>query len=196
MITEATYMGSFPSVSKCPKHKLPEYAFIGRSNVGKSSLINMLSGRKALAKVSNTPGKTQMLNFFEVDESWYIVDLPGYGYAKLSKKHRDILEKMIQGYLQYRENMSCAFVLIDSNVPPQAIDLEFVNWMGESRIPFVLVFTKLDKRSKSTKTTNIDAFKNELLKTWNEVPPFFLTSSADKLGGEEILAYIDSINGQ
>lgn len=196
MITAVEYMGSFPSVSKCPRHEKAEYAFIGRSNVGKSSLINMLSGRKSLAKVSNTPGKTQMLNFYEVDESWIIVDLPGYGYAKLSKKHRDSLEKMIQGYLQYRENMACAFVLIDGYIPPQAIDLEFVNWMGQSRIPFVLVFTKLDRLSKAEKNKNVDAFKNELLKTWNEVPPFFLTSSAEKLGREEILAFIESIHGQ
>lgn len=193
-IQRVEYMGSFPSVSKCPKHKKVEYAFIGRSNVGKSSLINMLSGRKSLAKVSNTPGKTQMINFYEVDEEWIITDLPGYGYAQLSKKHRDSLETMIQGYLQYRENMSCAFVLIDGYIPPQAIDLEFINWLGKSRVPFVIVFTKLDRLISQKKMDNVNLFKNEMLKTWNELPPLFFTSSAKKEGREEILNYIEEIN--
>lgn len=193
-IQRVEYMGSFPSVSKCPKHNKVEYAFIGRSNVGKSSLINMLSGRKSLAKVSNTPGKTQMINFYEVDEKWIITDLPGYGYAQLSKKHRNSLETMIQGYLQYRENMSCAFVLIDGYISPQAIDLEFINWMGKSRIPFVIVFTKLDRLISQKKMDNVNLFKNELLKTWNELPPLFFTSSAKKEGREEILNYIEEIN--
>jgi len=179
-IRSVEYMGSFPSVSKCPKHRKVEYAFIGRSNVGKSSLINMLTGRKSLAKVSNTPGKTQMINMFHVNEQWIITDLPGYGYARLSKKHRDSLETMIQGYLQFRENMNCAFVLIDSYVPPQAIDLEFINWLGEARVPFVIVFTKQDRMISQKKMINVELFKNELLKTWNELPPLFLTSSANK----------------
>ena len=154
----------------------------------------MLSGRKSLAKVSNTPGKTQMINFYEVDEKWIITDLPGYGYAQLSKKHRNSLETMIQGYLQYRENMSCAFVLIDGYISPQAIDLEFINWMGKSRIPFVIVFTKLDRLISQKKMDNVNLFKNELLKTWNELPPLFFTSSAKKEGREEILNYIEEIN--
>lgn len=193
-IRSVEYLGSFPSVSKCPKHNKVEYAFIGRSNVGKSSLINMLSGRKALAKVSNTPGKTQMINMFDVNEKWIITDLPGYGYARLSKKHRDSLEIMIQGYLQFRENMNCAFVLIDSYVPPQAIDLEFINWLGEARVPFVIVFTKQDRMISQKKMINVELFKNEMLKTWNELPPLFLTSSANKEGREEILNYIEEIN--
>lgn len=193
-IRSVEYMGSFPSVSKCPKHRKVEYAFIGRSNVGKSSLINMLTGRKSLAKVSNTPGKTQMINMFHVNEQWIITDLPGYGYARLSKKHRDSLETMIQGYLQFRENMNCAFVLIDSYVPPQAIDLEFINWLGEARVPFVIVFTKQDRMISQKKMINVELFKNELLKTWNELPPLFLTSSANKEGREEILNYIEEIN--
>jgi ribosome biogenesis GTP-binding protein YsxC/EngB len=193
-IQRVEYMGSFPSVNKCPKHKKVEYAFIGRSNVGKSSLINMLSGRKSLAKVSNTPGKTQMINFYEVDEKWIITDLPGYGYARLSKKHRDSLETMIQGYLQYRENMSCAFVLIDGFIPPQSIDLEFINWMGKANVPFVIVFTKLDRLISQKKMDNVNLFKNEMLKTWNELPPLFFTSSTKKEGREEILNYIEEIN--
>jgi len=193
-IRSIEYIGSFPSVSKCPRHNKAEYAFIGRSNVGKSSLINMLSGRKSLAKVSNTPGKTQMINMFDVNEKWIITDLPGYGYARLSKKHRDSLETMIQGYLQFRENMNCAFVLIDSYVPPQSIDLEFINWLGEARVPFVIVFTKQDRMISQKKMINVELFKNELLKTWNELPPLFLTSSAKKEGRDEILNYIEEIN--
>ncbi len=193
-IRSVEYLGSFPSVNKCPKHRKVEYAFIGRSNVGKSSLINMLSGRKSLAKVSNTPGKTQMINMFDVNNEWIITDLPGYGYARLSKKHRDSLETMIQGYLQFRENMNCAFVLIDSYIPPQAIDLEFINWMGEARVPFVIVFTKQDRMISQKKMVNVELFKKEMLKTWNDLPPLFFTSSANKEGRDEILNYIEEIN--
>ena len=142
---EVRYVGSYPSISSCPKDERPEYAFIGRSNVGKSSLINMLLGRRALARVSKTPGKTQHLNFYMVDGAWYVVDLPGYGYARISKKKRHEWEKIIEGYLQKRRTLQCAFVLVDACVKPQLIDVEFINWMGKARIPFVIVYTKTDK---------------------------------------------------
>jgi len=193
-IKEAEHVGSFPSERQSPKDHKPEYAFIGRSNVGKSSLINMLSKKKDLARVSNTPGKTQLLNFYLIDKSWYIVDLPGYGYAKISKKKRYEWEKMIEGYLLHRKNLGCAFVLVDSNIPPQLIDIEFINWMGKMNIPFVIVFTKADRLKSSEKRKNIDAFNNELLKYWNELPQQFVTSSAKKAGSEAILQFIEEVN--
>lgn len=192
-IKTVEYIGSFPSVQKCPEREQSEFAFIGRSNVGKSSLINMLTGRKALAKVSHTPGKTQMLNFYEVNEAWTLVDLPGYGYARLSKKHRQSLKNMIEGYLARRENMMCAFVLIDGYISPQKIDLEFVNWMGENGIPFALVFTKLDRMKRVEVMKNVEAFKAEMLKEWTALPPCFVTSSVSQLGKEEVLGYVDEI---
>ena len=196
LIKQAEYVGSFPSESKCLVDYKPEYAFIGRSNVGKSSLINMLTGRKDLARVSNTPGKTQMLNFYLIDKSWYIVDLPGYGYARLSKKQRYSLEKMIEGYLLKRETLGCACVLIDGTILPQEIDVEFINWIGKMQIPFVLVFTKTDKLRVSEKTKYIDIFLKEMQKYWNELPEYFVTSSTKKIGKEYFLEFITEINAQ
>lgn len=196
LIKSAAYLGSYPSIGKCPKGNKPEYAFIGRSNVGKSSLINMLSPQNDLAKVSKTPGKTQMINYFLMNEAWYLVDLPGYGYARVSKSKRDKWEKMIEGYLLRRETLGCAFVLVDATIMPQAIDLEFINWMGKSRIPFVLVFTKTDRLRPNEKMKYIRAFQEELHKYWNELPQQFVTSSKEKKGREEILKFIDQVNVQ
>ncbi len=193
-IKEAEYVGSFPSERQSPKDSKPEYAFIGRSNVGKSSLINMICNKRDLARVSNTPGKTQLLNFYLINKSWYIVDLPGYGYAKISKKKRYEWEKMIEGYLLHRKTLGCAFVLIDAYVPPQNIDIEFVNWMGKMSIPFVIVFTKSDRLGSNEKRKNIEAFNNELLKYWNELPQQFVTSSSKRLGAEAILQFIEEVN--
>ena len=169
-IRNIDFTGSFPNYRQCPNGLLPEYAFIGRSNVGKSSLINMLTNRKSLARVSSTPGKTQLLNYFFIDKKWYLVDLPGYGYAKISKKKRADWEKMIEGYFVRRTTLSCAFILIDTCVKPQSIDIEFANWMGEMRIPFVFVFTKTDRLKLNERNINIQAFKNEMLKYWNDIP--------------------------
>ena len=193
-IKEAEHTGSFPSERQCPKDNKPEYAFIGRSNVGKSSLINMLCNKRNLARVSNTPGKTQLLNYYLINKSWYIVDLPGYGYAKISKKKRHEWEKMIEGYLLHRKNLGCAFVLIDANIPPQLIDIEFINWMGKMQVPFVIVFTKTDRLKANEKNKNIEIFNKELLKYWNELPQQFVTSSAKRIGGEAILQFVESVN--
>mgnify|MGYP000087987249 CR=1 FL=1 len=195
-ITSAKYVGSFPDFSKCPKDNVPEYAFIGRSNVGKSSLINLLTQRKSLAKTSSTPGKTQMINYFFIDEAWYLVDLPGYGYAKLSKKHRASLKKMVQEYMKNRLQLVNAFVLIDSRIQPQQIDLDFVNFLGEHQVPFSLVFTKVDKQSNQKTMANIEAFKTEMRTSWQELPPIFPTSSIANVGGEALMEYIDGINGK
>lgn len=194
LITSANYVGSYPSERQCPKANKPEYAFIGRSNVGKSSLINMLSGYNALAKVSRTPGKTQLINYFLMNEQWYVVDLPGYGYARVSKSKRHKWEKMIEGYLLKRESLGCAFVLIDATIPPQSIDLEFINWMGKMQIPFVVVFTKTDRQRPAQKMVHIEAFRNEMLKYWNEIPQQFVTSSKVKEGRDEILSFIEATN--
>jgi len=193
-INYAEYVGSFPRESQCPKADKPEYAFIGRSNVGKSSLINMLTGKKGLAKVSGTPGKTQTLNYFLIDNSWYIVDLPGYGYAKISKTKRQVWEKMIATFLQKRSTLQCAFVLLDGNIPPQQIDVEFINWLGEMHIPYVIIYTKTDKVRGNKLEGNIKAIQDELLKYWNELPQQFVTSSNKKEGREEILEFIYQIN--
>ncbi|MBR3102133.1 MAG: YihA family ribosome biogenesis GTP-binding protein [Muribaculaceae bacterium] len=179
---------------KCPDTHEPEYAFIGRSNVGKSSLINMLTGRKGLAKTSATPGKTLLINHFKVNGEWYIVDLPGYGYARRGKEERENLRRMIEGYILDREQMTCLFVLVDSRLEPQKIDMEFINWLGENGVPFALVFTKLDKMGRVAGTDKVEAYKRELLKTWEELPPVFLTSSEDGRGRDELLDYIQSIN--
>lgn len=189
----AAYAGSYPKVSQCPEDDLLEYAFIGRSNVGKSSLINMLTGRKKLAHTSNTPGKTQLINYFLINREWYLVDLPGYGYARISKRKREEWRKMVQDYLLLREQMQCAFALIDSNIPPQAIDLEFVNWLGEMHIPFVLVFTKHD-RKKIDQEENIIAFRKAMLEHWEELPPQFVTSAVTGEGREPLLDFIDEVN--
>jgi len=195
VIKQAKFIGSFPRVSKCPVSELPEYTFIGRSNVGKSSLINMILGRKNIAKVSNTPGKTQMINFFEINKSWNLVDLPGYGYAQLSKKHRASLEKMIKNYMLNRENLSCTFLLIDSRIPLQQADQEFANWLGENQLPFVIVYTKVDKLKGDAKHENIINIKQRLLETWEELPEQFVTSSRKKQGRDHILDFITDING-
>ncbi len=196
IIKEAEFVGSFPSERLCPKDNKPEYAFIGRSNVGKSSLINMLTDRKSLAKVSNRPGKTQTLNYYLMDKSWYIVDLPGYGYAKISKKKRFEWEKMIEGYMLKRQTLGCAFVLIDLNVPPQEIDMEFVNWMGKMQIPFVIVFTKTDRLGVNKRGIQVKNFQNEMHKYWNDLPEQFMTSAEKKIGQEEMLSFIDGINAE
>jgi len=193
IIKQAKFIGSFPRVSKCPDNKLPEYAFIGRSNVGKSSLINMILGRKDLAKVSNTPGKTQLINFFEINKSWTLVDLPGYGYAKLSKKHRASLEKMIKTYLLEREAMISAFLLLDSRIPLQEVDIEFANWMGQHGIPFVIVYTKVDKLKGDAKHKNLIEIKHGLLEYWEDLPEQFVTSSKKKIGRDHILNFIGDL---
>lgn len=191
---EVHFVGSYVSVGTCPPEKRPEYAFIGRSNVGKSSLINMLCQKKNIARVSNTPGKTQLINMFDVDETWQLVDLPGYGYAKVSKKQRAKFEDMIEKYLQTRRSLQCTFVLIDSRHPLQQIDKEFIDWLGAQRIPFVIVFTKTDKLKDDEITSQIELIKTELLKTWEELPQQFITSSKSALGREEILKFISEIN--
>lgn len=196
IIKTAEFEISNSDVSKCPSTTLPEYAFIGRSNVGKSSLINMLTGRKALAKTSQTPGKTLLINHFKINDEWYIVDLPGYGYAKRSKDSRDKLERIIKGYIMERAQMTNLFVLIDSRIKPQKIDLEFMQWLGENDIPFSIVFTKLDKLGRVAGNTAIEAYKRELMKYWEELPPVFLTSSEDGRGRDELLNYISEINDQ
>lgn len=194
IIKDAEYVGSFPSEAKCPTDGLPEYAFIGRSNVGKSSLINMLCERKKLAYISNKPGKTQSLNFYRINDAWYVVDLPGYGYAKISKKTRREWERMIQGYLIKRTTLQCAFVLIDANVPPQANDIEFINWLGEHRIPFVIVYTKLDRMKEDQCDKNIEAIQQALLKHWHALPQQFRTSANKGWGRDEILQFIEQVN--
>ena len=196
IIKSAEFEISNSDVHKCPNSVLPEYAFIGRSNVGKSSLINMLTGRKALAKTSQTPGKTLLINHFIINNQWYIVDLPGYGYAKRSKESRDKLEQIIKGYILNREQMTNLFVLVDSRLKPQKIDLEFMQWLGENAVPFSIVFTKLDKLGRIAGITDIETYKHELLNTWEELPPICATSSEDGRGRDDILDYIDSINKQ
>ena len=194
IIKTAEYVISNSDVRQCPDGNLPEYAFIGRSNVGKSSLINMLTGRKGLAKTSSMPGKTLLINHFLINGSWYIVDLPGYGYAKRGKDMRDKLRRMIEGYVGQREQMTNLFVLIDSRHAPQKIDLEFMQWLGENGVPFSIVFTKMDKIGKAVGTKNVEAYKKILQQSWEELPPVFLTSSEDRRGREELLDYIDSVN--
>ena len=192
-INTAEFIISNSEVDKCPKDFLPEYAFIGRSNVGKSSLINMLTNHKNLAKTSGRPGKTQLINHFLINNNWFLVDLPGYGFAKASKKARHGWEEFIAAYLTQRKTLLNTFVLLDARLPPQNIDLEFMGWCGEKEIPFSMVFTKLDKLSSSEKQKNILSYKKEMLKQWEELPPVFATSSESKFGKEPILNYIDEI---
>lgn len=192
-IQEVDYVASYAKESQAPKDGLPEFAFIGRSNVGKSSLINYLCDRKELAKVSKTPGKTKLLNYFLVDEKWYLVDLPGYGYAKISQKQRGKWQVMLERYLQARQTLICVFLLIDSRIPLQKIDLEFMNWMGEKRIPFVLVYTKMDGLKKSQKEEHFQKLEEEILEHWTELPQNFKTSTVSKEGKEEILDFIGSL---
>jgi len=193
-ITSVKFKGSFPKESACPKSGFTEFAFVGRSNVGKSSLLNYLVGNSSMAQVSSKPGKTQMLNYFEVNEAWYLVDLPGYGYAKISKKHRNSLKKMMHDYLENREMLCCAFVLIDSNISPQKVDLEFIETLGENRVPFSIVFTKSDKSEPEEVKKNIHDFREKLLETWQFLPDQFVTSSLKGEGGEKLLEYIGQIN--
>lgn len=194
IINSARFTLSSPKVGKCPQDMRHEYAFIGRSNVGKSSLINMLTGRTKLAKTSSTPGKTLLINHFLINDSWYIVDLPGYGFALRGKQQREELEKMIRGYILGREQMTNLFVLIDSRHKPMKIDLDFFGWLGENGVPFSIVFTKLDKLGNDAGRRNVKAYCDALLETWEELPPVFLTSSEDGRGREELLGYIEELN--
>ena len=193
-INTAEFAISNTDISKCPKPDKPEYAFIGRSNVGKSSLINMLCNHKGLAKISGRPGKTQLINHFLINKEWYLVDLPGYGFAKIGKAHRMKWEKFISEYLETRENLVNVFVLIDSRLEPQQIDLNFMGYLGENGIPFSIVFTKLDKLRPSQKGSFFPRYKREMLKIWEEMPPHFITSSVDSSGKEELLANIGELN--
>lgn len=188
-VKSAEFIASYPKVSGCPKDGRAEFAFIGRSNVGKSSLINMLT-HKGLAKVSGTPGKTRLLNYFLINQSWYLVDLPGYGYARVSKTEQKNLKNMIDGYLREREEMISAFVLIDSTIPPTKIDLDFINSLGEQQVPFTLVFTKVDRIGSGTLEKNIEAFMEKLAETWETLPTYFVTSSEKRVGRSELLEYI------
>lgn len=190
-IKSAEFQMSAPDLSGCPKSGLPEFAFIGRSNVGKSSLINMLTEKRDLAKASVTPGKTQLINFFVINGSWCLVDLPGYGYAKTSKKDRSEFNRSVAEYLENRTNIACVFVLIDSRLPPQPIDLQFLAWLAEGQMPFVLVFTKTDKLSSSQAEAHIAQFKRTLLEQWEELPLSFATSAVTKQGRSEILRFIE-----
>ena len=193
-IKQAEFTLSAPVVTMCPKDTKPEYAFIGRSNVGKSSLINMLTNNRKLAKTSSTPGKTLLINHFLINREWYLVDLPGYGYAKRSKKEVDRLDQMIRGYILQREQLVNVFVLVDIRLEPQKIDLEFINWLGISSVPFAIVFTKADKLTANKASQAMEAYKNKLLETWEELPPLFLTSAEKKQGRDEVLDYIEKIN--
>lgn len=182
------------NVTKAPKDRIPEYAFIGRSNVGKSSLINMLMGRKDLAKTSGKPGKTQLINHFKINNNWFLVDLPGYGYAKISKKKRTIFQYFIENYLKERQQLVCTFVLIDSRHDPQKIDLEFMQFLGENQIPFCIVFTKADKLGSSKLNKQIISYKKKLLTSWETLPTSFITSSSTGLGKDEFLEFIATVN--
>ncbi|MDG1189096.1 MAG: ribosome biogenesis GTP-binding protein YihA/YsxC [Flavobacteriales bacterium] len=190
----AEFIISNTDIKKCPAPNLPEYAFIGRSNVGKSSLINMLTERKSLAKVSGRPGKTQLINHFLINKNWYLVDLPGYGYAGVSKTKRLEFSQFIKKYLLKRENLMCLCVLLDSRLKPQAIDIEFMQWLGENNIPFVICFTKQDKLSKTESAKNLVHYKKEMLKSWEELPTIFLSSSVNKNGKDELLEFVEKTN--
>jgi GTP-binding protein len=194
IIKSAHFISSSLSVAKCPKTNLPEYAFIGRSNVGKSSLINMLTNRNKLARTSATPGKTRLINHFLINDEWYIVDLPGYGYVKAKPGRRKKFQALITEYIKKRANLACLFLLLDSRLEPQEIDLEFISWLGESDVPFALIFTKADKISASKFNKNQKVYESVLLETWEELPPVFKTSVPKKLGKEDILDFIEEIN--
>ena len=197
LIKTAEFVISSARADRCPPTDgKPEYAFIGRSNVGKSSLINMLTGRKKLAMTSATPGKTLLINHFSINNEWYLVDLPGYGYAKRGKKEMEKLRNLIEYYVLERKELTCLFVLIDSRLTPQRIDLEFIPWLGEEGVPFALIFTKADKSKTTELRKNVDGFLNELRKEWEELPPHFVTSSAQGRGRDEVLDYIEQINTQ
>ena len=192
-ITTSEFVQSSPHHEQCPDTQLPEFAFIGRSNVGKSSLINMLTGRKKLAKTSSTPGKTQLINHFLVNEQWHLVDLPGYGWAQVSKTKRHGWSQMIENYLRERRQLVNLFVLVDSRLPPQKIDMEFIDWLGVCQIPFAIIFTKVDKQSINKTQRSIAVFKRDMQQTWAELPPLFMSSAVDQTGKEAILEYIAQI---
>lgn len=194
IVKSAEFICSNTQISKLPPPVKPEYAFIGRSNVGKSSLINMLTGKKGLAKTSQTPGKTQLINHFLINDDWYLVDLPGYGYARISKSKKEDWNKFIRTYLDKRESLQCVMVLIDSRLEPQKIDLEFCNWLGEHGLAFVLIFTKADKQSAIKTDQNVAKFRKALMATFEEVPQHFVTSSENQIGKEEVLGFVDQIN--
>lgn len=193
-ITSAEFVISNTDVQKCPTGSFPEYAFIGRSNVGKSSLINMLTGRRGLAMTSATPGKTMLINHFLINKGWYIVDLPGYGYAKRGEKVKGQIRRIIESYILQRQQMTNLFVLIDSRLEPQSIDLDFIEWLGENAVPFAIVFTKADKLKGGRLNNNISQYLRKLQEQWEELPPYFVTSSENRLGRKELLDYVESIN--
>ncbi len=194
-ITTAEFVISNSDVSKCPLERLPEYAFIGRSNVGKSSLINMLTNNKNLAKTSGKPGKTQLINHFKINSNWFLVDLPGYGYARVSKKTKEVFQQFITDYFEKREQLVCAFVLIDIRLEAQKIDLEFINYLGEIEVPFCIVFTKADKISRTKIDSHVAAYRKQLLaNNWEEMPQYFVTSSLESTGRETLLNFIDNVN--
>ena len=195
-IKSAEFVVSNSDVAKCPKDQLHEYAFIGRSNVGKSSLINMLMQRKSLAKTSGRPGKTQLINHFLINKKWFLVDLPGYGYAKVSKSSKRVFQKFITQYFAKREQLVLAFVLIDSRHTPQKVDLEFMQWMGENQVPFCIVFTKQDKVKPNALLRNVETYTQKMLETWEEMPRYFVTSSSNNTGRDELLNYISEVNEQ
>ncbi len=194
-VTEAEFVISNTDINRCPQPDKPEYAFIGRSNVGKSSLINMLTNNKKLAKISGKPGKTQLINHFLINKSWYLVDLPGYGFAKIAKTERQKWERFVIDYIMTRQNLMNLFVLVDSRIPPQKIDLSFMEMLGENGIPFSIVFTKLDKLSSTKAAKSLKDYEKEMLKSWESMPPVFSSSSVSGHGKEKILNYIDEING-
>ena len=193
-IKSAEFVMSNSDIAKCPKEKLIEYAFIGRSNVGKSSLINMLMQKKSLAKTSGRPGKTQLINHFLINKNWFLVDLPGYGYARVSKSSKRIFQKFITQYFSKRQQLALAFVLIDCRHKPQKVDLEFIQWMGENQVPFSIIFTKQDKMKPNALTKNIEDYKLKMLESWEEMPKYFITSSSNGTGRDEVLNYISEIN--
>ncbi|TXE07262.1 YihA family ribosome biogenesis GTP-binding protein [Seonamhaeicola algicola] len=193
-IKSASFVVSNSEVEKCPKSNLPEYAFIGRSNVGKSSLINMLTNRKSLAKTSGRPGKTQLINHFLINNNWHLVDLPGYGYARVSKSSKKTFQKFITQYFSKRLQLVCAFVLVDIRHTPQTIDLEFMQWLGENGIPFCIIFTKADKLKPMAIERHVEDYKNIMLETWEEMPEYFITSSSKSIGKDNLLNYIDYLN--
>lgn len=193
-IKSAEFVMSNSNVEKCPKSLLPEYAFIGRSNVGKSSLINMLTNRKSLAKTSGKPGKTQLINHFLINKNWHLVDLPGYGYAKVSKSSKRTFQKFITEYFGKRKQLVCGFVLVDIRHEPQKIDMEFMEWLGENLVPFCVIFTKADKLKPKAIENHVKAYENSMLEIWEEMPKYFITSSSNGLGKDELLAYINLLN--
>jgi GTP-binding protein len=193
-IKSARFLVSAAEWQKCPKPTLPEYAFVGRSNVGKSSLINMITEKRDLAKTSGTPGKTQLINHFLINDEWYLVDLPGYGFAKVTKTIRENFDALMKGYIANRDNLMCVFVLIDSRLEPQKNDLDFINWLGDNGVPLAIIFTKADKQKPQHTEANIDVFKSVLLQYWEVMPTYFISSAEKKQGAEEILDFIEEAN--